>query len=50
MAPPADARLEAAVILRRIIEALKPPASIAGYLRGYTDGLEGKRRPRATRR
>jgi hypothetical protein len=41
---------EAAVILRRVTEALPMPASVAAYLRGHADALgaasEGSKRPR----
>jgi hypothetical protein len=33
-------RIDAAEIIRRILEALPLPASVAGYLRGHADGLE----------
>jgi hypothetical protein len=46
MATSAKTRSEAAAILRRILDALPMPASVAAYLRGYADGLEGRRRPR----
>ena len=39
----ATTRREAAAILRRIIEALDPPAGIAAYLRGHADALEARR-------
>jgi len=37
--------LEAAKIIRRIVELLQPPAAVAAYLRGNADGLETRRRP-----
>ena len=42
-----DARREAEAILRRIIQALPMPATMAAYLRGHADGLNAgsKRRP-----
>jgi hypothetical protein len=43
MAETAASRREAAAILRRIVEVLKPPASVAAYLRGYADGLQRRR-------
>jgi len=46
------ARREAAVILRRLVEApgeLRIPATMAAYLRGHADGLEARSRRRATR-
>ena len=33
-------RRDAAEIIRRIVEALRMPASVAGYLRGYADGFD----------
>jgi hypothetical protein len=40
------AQAEAAVILRRIAEALPLPAPVAAYLRGQADGLEAALRTR----
>jgi hypothetical protein len=34
------ARKEAAEVLRRTLEALPLPGSVASYLRGYADGLD----------
>jgi hypothetical protein len=39
------ARSEAAAVIRRIVAALRLPAGVASYLRGYADGLDGRRRP-----
>ena len=42
------ARTEAAQIIRRILDALPLPASVARYLRGHADGLDaGNPKPRA---
>lgn len=35
-----QARTDAAQIIRRILDALPLPASVAQYLRGHADGLE----------
>jgi hypothetical protein len=39
-------RKEAAAILRRLLEAIRWPAEVAGYLRGYADGLDAHARRR----
>jgi hypothetical protein len=44
MARQSSASREAAAILRRVVAALKLPAGVATYLRGYADGLERRRR------
>ena len=35
-----QARRDAASVIRNILAALKLPATVATYLRGYADGLE----------